>query len=198
MTIGIYRIDGPNSKVYIGSSTHIGNRWRKHRSQLNKNQHGNPKLQNAWNKYGKDAFKFSIVEIIEDASKLLYYEQIWLNILFTSLDERDEILNIVRFAGNTLGRKHTDESRRNISKGRRGVSPAPRTPEHLRKLYDLQIKRNIDRNGLYSLVSPEGRIYQEINNLSAFARQHNLQQANILAVIRRKRKHHKGWKIYEA
>ena len=51
-----------NGKKYIGSSKNIYNRWLKHRATLRGNYHGNPHLQNAWNKYGEKSFHFFIVE----------------------------------------------------------------------------------------------------------------------------------------
>ena len=61
--IGIYKIINlTNKKVYIGQSKSIFERWQEHKRDLNNNTHGNPHLQNAWNKYGKEYFEFGIVE----------------------------------------------------------------------------------------------------------------------------------------
>ena len=60
---GIYCIINTlNGKKYIGSSVNIYSRWLKHRATLRGNYHGNPHLQNAWNKYGEKSFHFFIVE----------------------------------------------------------------------------------------------------------------------------------------
>src|SRR3989304_1436717 len=60
---GIYKIiNKTNGKYYVGSSNDIIGRWFTHKSQLNRNNHCNPHLQRAWNKYGKDNFEFIIVE----------------------------------------------------------------------------------------------------------------------------------------
>ena len=59
--IGIYIIKNlKNGKVYVGQSRDIYRRWKEHKNELNKNKHCNVKLQNAWNKYGSDAFSFII------------------------------------------------------------------------------------------------------------------------------------------
>jgi|694.fasta_scaffold04147_11 hypothetical protein len=59
---GIYQIINiVNNKRYIGQSIDIKNRFIRHKYQLNKNIHDNKKLQNAWNKYGKQSFKFEIL-----------------------------------------------------------------------------------------------------------------------------------------
>jgi group I intron endonuclease len=69
---GIYKITNIiNNKIYIGGSINIKHRFSEHKWQLNNNIHGNIHLQRAWNKYGKDNFKF---EIIEECDILLLKE----------------------------------------------------------------------------------------------------------------------------
>lgn len=66
-----------NNKVYIGQSIDIYARHRQHKSELNNNKHCNKHLQNAWNKYGKENFKFSILcETLQ--SKLNELEQYYI------------------------------------------------------------------------------------------------------------------------
>jgi group I intron endonuclease len=62
MITGIYSIKNiVNDKVYVGSATDIKKRWRDHKWYLNHNKHHNSHLQSSWNKYGCDAFEFSIL-----------------------------------------------------------------------------------------------------------------------------------------
>ena len=62
MNSGIYKIENLiNGKIYIGSSVDLLGRKNAHFSQLNRNIHGNKKLQNSFNKYGKDNFNFKIL-----------------------------------------------------------------------------------------------------------------------------------------
>jgi group I intron endonuclease len=76
---GIYKITNTkNNFYYIGSSVDITSRFCNHRSSLRKNSHNNPKLQNAWNKYGEHCFSFEIVELC-DPTKLYRIEQKHLN-----------------------------------------------------------------------------------------------------------------------
>lgn len=80
MNSGIYKITNlKNGKFYIGSSKNIPNRWSEHVESLNKGNHSNTKLQNAWNFYGKDVFKFDIIEIVKDVTILLEREQHYLS-----------------------------------------------------------------------------------------------------------------------
>ena len=63
-TFGIYAIQNKiNGKTYIGKTqTNFGDRWDCHRSQLRGGYHDNRHLQNAWNKYGEENFRFLIIE----------------------------------------------------------------------------------------------------------------------------------------
>jgi|ERR1035437_1428348 group I intron endonuclease len=64
---GIYSITNTlTGMVYYGQSNNIDKRIAKHRYTLKYGFHRNPHLQAAWNKYGKDAFEFKPVEIVED------------------------------------------------------------------------------------------------------------------------------------
>ena len=66
MNSGIYKITNTNNnKVYIGSSVNISNREYKHFWLLEKGIHDNEYLQKSFNKYGKNAFKFEIIEYCE-------------------------------------------------------------------------------------------------------------------------------------
>ena len=67
---GIYLIQNlENGKKYYGSSLNLDKRLYEHKRNLRLGQHDNKHLQNSWNKYTEDNFKFEIVEeipIIED------------------------------------------------------------------------------------------------------------------------------------
>ena len=84
---GIYKIENlVNGKVYIGQSRCIFNRWRQHKQELNKGKHNNGHLQNAWNKYGKSNFDFSIIKLC-DLEELNEYEILYIS-LFSSYNEK--------------------------------------------------------------------------------------------------------------
>lgn len=76
-TSGVYKIENiKNNKVYIGESFNIEERWKVHINDLNKGKHHSRKLQEDWNEYGKDCFKFDILESIDVKSicKYTHYE----------------------------------------------------------------------------------------------------------------------------
>jgi hypothetical protein len=63
---GIYEItNAVNGRRYVGSSIDLDRRKRDHFSSLKRNKHGNPYLQNDFNKCGAGAFRFSVLETCE-------------------------------------------------------------------------------------------------------------------------------------
>jgi len=114
---GLYTIKNKiNGKVYYGSSSNIPKRWRYHRSDLRRGKHGNPRLQNAWNKYGEDAFAFSVFAYCAKEN-LLDYEQILLDLYAGE----DFCYNIaIDAASGMLGRTHSKETRTKISEALAG------------------------------------------------------------------------------
>lgn len=73
-------INSKTGKLYIGSSNDTGRRWMQHRHLLLTGVHHAPILQNAWNKYGADAFVFRLLELVPpDKESLLAAEQRWLD-----------------------------------------------------------------------------------------------------------------------
>ncbi len=60
---GIYAIHNiVNDKYYIGQAGDIDYRWMQHRSRLKCGTHENKHLLSAYNKYGKDAFQYFVIE----------------------------------------------------------------------------------------------------------------------------------------
>ena len=79
---GIYQIRNlVNDKIYIGSSNDLLKRKREHFCTLENGTHCNAHLQRAYNFYGKNNFKFEIIEICEE-KYLLEVEQIYLDKYF--------------------------------------------------------------------------------------------------------------------
>lgn len=106
----IYKITGPKGKVYIGSAINYGKRYNQHTSALNNDRHSSVKLQRAWNKYGKEAFSFLVVEVVE-SHLMIEREQFYIDLF----DCARKGYNICPVAGNTLGRMHSHETRKKIS-----------------------------------------------------------------------------------
>jgi group I intron endonuclease len=67
MGCGIYKIENiVNGKIYVGSSIDISKRFYKHLWMLRKGVHDNCHLQNSFNEYGENSFKFSILEFCDE------------------------------------------------------------------------------------------------------------------------------------
>jgi len=93
--MGIYKIENKiNGKVYIGSSKNVGKRLKEHQRLLNRNKHLNDYIQDDWNKYGKDAFEFNIIEELDNLNELFTKERFYI-IKFNSLN-RDKGYNITK------------------------------------------------------------------------------------------------------
>ena len=57
-----------NDKQYVGQAVVKDKRWRDHRIMLKAGKHRNRHLQASYNKYGKDAFVYTVLEIVSDVS----------------------------------------------------------------------------------------------------------------------------------
>ena len=130
---GIYEIRNiENGHRYIGSSNNIYKRFNEHRCVLNKNDSHCRILQNAWNKYERDIFKFSVL-LVCDIDMLLYYEQIFLdrhpryNISecaeATTRGIKKTKEQIKRMSESQIGKKLSEETKRKISAANKGQIP---------------------------------------------------------------------------
>jgi len=126
--IGIYKIYNMISGYfYIGSAVNLKRRWKEHKQYLNQNTHKNIHLQNAWNKYGPDAFTFLHIEYTtlealtpiwseKHQCKVILPEQFWLDKYWgTGL-----LYNICSIASSTKGYKHSEETKKKISESHKG------------------------------------------------------------------------------
>ena len=109
---GIYTIVHILSgKRYIGQAVNIYLRFNKHKTALRHNKHHSILLQRAWNKYGDEAFKFNILEIIDNPTKELLEqrEQYWMD--FYQSYKLETGYNLHPASSSPLGYKHTDETK---------------------------------------------------------------------------------------
>lgn len=125
---GIYKITNKTTGIYyLGSSNNIfGNsgRWSEHTNLLRRKSHDNEYLQRAWDKYGEDSFRFSVVEFVEPV-KLLDVEQMYLSYLKPIRREVCYNLSFSAYGGGGhLDHHHTEETKRRISEKLKGrISP---------------------------------------------------------------------------
>jgi group I intron endonuclease len=140
---GVYKIlNIINSKVYIGSSFDISKKWGEHLKSLRKNIHYNSYLQNAFNKYKENNFKFEVIEYCPN-EKLPEREQFYIN--FYKSSNRKYGYNLSPTAGSPMeNRKHTDETKQKISIGNKGKK---RTEEQNKKQSELHKGKKYPKKG---------------------------------------------------
>lgn len=144
---GIFNIE--SSKILVGSSMDIENRWSNYRSTLRHNKHCNIYLQDDWNDYGESVFEFRVLEECS-VEMLLVREDAWMD-YYKSL-ERIFGYNIQRanrpvmseetkkkisisLIGNkhSLGRKLSDEHKATLSRVNKGRKHSDETKEKIRQ-----------------------------------------------------------------
>jgi group I intron endonuclease len=123
MVSGIYRISLTDGRCYVGQTRNFPKRWHAHRKRLGLGTHHSAHLQNAWAKYGADAFTFSVLERC-DPSQLTAREQAW-------FDQLRPAFNILLVAGSNAGWTHSAATRARMSLAHTGKV---KSAEHLRKL----------------------------------------------------------------
>jgi len=135
---GIYKITNTiNGNTYIGSSINIHRRFVQHRHLLNHNKHDSKHLQNAWNKYGEQAFVFETV-LLCDKDYTIYFEQLLLDYLCP-------IYNTAKNATRpTLGLKRSEETRRKISEANKMRPPI--SEETRRKRSESMMGKKFDKD----------------------------------------------------
>ena len=128
--IGIYKIENLiNKKVYIGQSINIECRWNSHKNDLIRGNHINKYLQNAWNKYGNDNFKFEIIEeCLEE--ELNQKEIYWINYYGGC----NSVQNYNLASGGNCGGSPSIETREKLSISNRGQKRSIEFCKHLSEI----------------------------------------------------------------
>lgn len=122
--VGIYQIrcDSTN-KVYIGGSTDIAQRFRRHRHELNHNTHWIKEMQKDWNICGEDAFEFTIIKSCKE-EELIRFEQDQLD------GSKYSVYNVRKYVDSNKGVKLSDEARSKISIRMKGLLAGSKNPMH--------------------------------------------------------------------
>jgi group I intron endonuclease len=115
-----------SGRCYVGSTANLEVRWRGHRYDLARGKHHSRFLQRAWDKYGPDAFEFTVLERC-DKALLLVREQFW-------IDRLQPIFNTCPVAGSSIGRKMSAEAVARLRARMLGTKRPPRSPEWCAKL----------------------------------------------------------------
>ncbi len=218
-TMCIYQITGPSGCIYRGSAIDFNNRRNIHISNLKKNKHHSKYMQNHCNKYGIGKFAFEILELVEKKEDLLKIEQKWLDDLFATYP-KDKIYNTCVTAGSHLGIKHSEETRRKISKSNTGKLCTEETRRKISKsntgrLCTEETKRKRSEAGKRRkhsdetklkqsraagfetcyVIDKEGNIYL-VENQKQFCRDHNLHNGNFCHMLKGRHKSCGGFRLY--
>lgn len=113
---GVYCITNIlNGNRYIGSAAYsFYYRFKHHLNALKRQKHANRYLQNAWNKYGADNFKFTILEEVP-SNDCLTREQFYIETLKPEY-------NLCSKARSSLGIKRSEETKLKLSKAKLGAN----------------------------------------------------------------------------
>lgn len=190
----VYKITNTvDNKIYVGSAVYFAGRKGEHLSNLRRNTHHNKYLQNAFNKYGENSFKFDVIE--KDRTKdLVEAEQFWIDTLLPEY-------NFLKVAYSSIGMKHTEEVKQhlsNIFKGSQRSLGRQLSDLTKKKIGEHQIGRikseeekNIKRKAVVQL-NLKGELLSEFIDSVTAAKELGLADANIrccCGVFKGKRKY---------
>jgi group I intron endonuclease len=167
MARGIYKIiNVVNNKFYVGSAVDLKRRKTRHFSELRTGKHNNSKLQNAWNKYGEQAFVFVVVEELNLEADLLVAENVWLKehvgkeyCYNIGVDATAPMMGFGGKLSPTWGYKHTEESLEKISKTSKDRLHTQESKEKIRQYLLGKPKPADVRAKISATLSGEGNFW---------------------------------------
>lgn len=126
---GVYVIQClANGKSYVGSTKNLVRRKAEHFRLFRRVRHSNSHLQNAWNKYGENAFVFVVLEYCSKKS-LLKCEQKFMD----KMNVYKCGFNLRPKAASNSGWKASEEQRKNMGKALEGREFSKEHKENLSK-----------------------------------------------------------------
>lgn len=128
---GIYRfVNTINGKSYVGRSVNLRHRYIEHIGLLKKGIEPCTALNNAWKKYGQDAFIYEVVCLCEP-NELNQKEEEYIELY----DSFNNGYNCTKGGSGMLGYHHTDEAKEKIGVAFRGKKLSE---EHKKKMSEVQ------------------------------------------------------------
>ena len=182
MNSGIYKITNQiNGKVYVGKASNLNSRKINHFWALEHNNHHNPHLQRAYNKYGKDNFVFEIICLcLKEELSLKEYE--WVKKLRVNKNHLGYNIEIIdpdckkyhsedtkkKISASKKGFKHSEETKQKMSSIKKGFCPPKLTMESARKA-NLGRKNSEDTKLRMSLAKKGKRIIKEKSKVDQYS-----------------------------
>lgn len=210
---GIYQIRcKANGKIYIGSAVHIPARWHQHRHTLRQGKHRNRHLQGSWNKYGEDAFEFTVLAYVEPAD-LLRTEQEWID--KTRCADQKVGFNLYARAGSpgdtfaqtwegfidpdgnevTITNLHLfcHQQSLNFAAMAQLAKGKSKLKSHKGWTHKNSVRQRDYIKTHEGFIAPDGYPVGPIVNLAAFCRERGLDDTHMLAVANGRICSHRGW-----
>ena len=197
-----------SNKKYIGQTINtLTQRKHKHNNAAKTSKCRN-KFYSALNKYGEENFIWGIIEEVDDKN-LDKREKYWIKIYSTFENGYNSTLGGEKYCNpnswkefSIMDPKGKIYYSKNISKFCRkyGLSQA-----HLSGVIAGKLKSHkgwklpetiINRREKSMVISPDNIVYN-VENVTHFSNEHNLNASHLVKVLNGKRNHHKGWKKYE-
>lgn len=225
MASGIYTITNLiDNKMYLGYTKSFESRSRQHFSELNRGNHPNIHLQRAYNKHGKENFKF---EILEECSEyfLASSEHYWATILKVndprfgyntkpthpegcsrhSLESIKKGVETWKSRGSVRKSwRMTDEQRANVSRSKMGsANPrfgVPHSENHKNHISKIMKEKGTWRKAADATKIPilqmldDGTVVKEWPSATDAARYYGSRPTCIRRVITGDRVHYKGFR----
>lgn len=103
MHSGVYQIvNVQTNERYIGSSRNVVSRKAQHLFELRNKRHRTIRLQEAYDRYGEDSFKFLVLEFVQtDRQRLFDREQYWIDLLNPEYNENKTAGSVIPRAART-------------------------------------------------------------------------------------------------
>ena len=138
---GVYKIVNlAKGDCYVGQSQNVRKRVSEHFRLLRNGKHVNPKLQNAFNKYGEENFLWSVEVTCEDPKDLDVIEETFLKGDARFLEPT--FYNIADFSHAPMrGKTHSPEIKAKISERRRKATFDYWSEAHRKKLSEAHSRR---------------------------------------------------------
>lgn len=187
---GIYKIQNlSNQRIYIGSAVRFKNRWTNHLNALKANRHENMFLQADFNKLGKDAFKFEILEITNGTKEeRLKIEERYILQFF---GDYSKCYNLSKRAISPAAPSKTPEATK--QKRSKSAKINWQTIEYRQKITSASKKALLDKAISHTFISPTGEL-TEVKHIIDFAKEKNLDCRGLYELVSGKAESYKGWR----
>ena len=143
--IGIYGIKNLiNKKVYVGQTgERFLRRYWHHQWKLRNNSHDNAHLQRAWNKYGENNFEYIVLEIVDDVDLLDKLEIKHIN----HYKQNNKSYNMLLGGGGRRGLPLSEQAKKIIGeKNRQHMLGYKHSEETKRKMSKIRTGRRVDKS----------------------------------------------------